>query len=333
MKKIFFHTRLEKRLPAVNRCLSQRGIALLTVLWVLTILMVIVLSFSLIARTETYATLSFKEGIERKFMAEAGIERGIMELYYRNLYKNQTVELEGREIWKTDGTPYSSQIGNGVYLVRIRDESGKIDINAANDLVLKNLFVNLGVQPDDADVIVDSIMDWRDPDDLHRLNGAENDYYRSLPNPYDAKNAKFDTLEELLLVKGITHAILYGSGEQKGAVDFLTIHAKTSRINVNAATKEALMAIPGMTPEVADAIISFRETKEMNSQDFMGIVGENYNFMLPYITTSGTSTFTIDASGHTANAEGGYAIRATIMISSIDQYTYLYYKSPVTFKP
>ncbi|MDP2753256.1 MAG: DUF559 domain-containing protein, partial [Nitrospirota bacterium] len=59
-----------------NTVASPKGIALLLVLWVLTILMVISLSFSFMARTETYSTLSFKEGIEKKFIAEAGIERG-----------------------------------------------------------------------------------------------------------------------------------------------------------------------------------------------------------------------------------------------------------------
>lgn len=312
---------------------SQKGIALLIVLWVLTILMVIVLSFSFTARTETYATISFKGGIERKFIAEGGIERGIMELFYRNFYKNQSVELEGREIWKTDGTSYKGQIGDGFYLVRISDESGKIDINTASEVILKNLFLNLGIESDEVDTIVDSIMDWRDSDDLHRLHGAESDYYMSLPNPYIAKDAKFDTLEELLLVKGISQAILYGSGEKKGVIDFLTVNSKDKRINVNAATKEVLMAIPGMTPEIADAIITLRESKEMHEQDIMGIVGENYKFMLPYITTAGTSTFTIDASGHKENEKGGYAIRATVTVTTNDKYTYLYYKSPMTMKP
>ncbi|MCK7509483.1 MAG: hypothetical protein MZV70_39250 [Desulfobacterales bacterium] len=56
---------------------SQDGVALLIVLWVLTMLMVIVLSFSFMTRTETHATLTFREGIEKKFLAESGIQRAI----------------------------------------------------------------------------------------------------------------------------------------------------------------------------------------------------------------------------------------------------------------
>ncbi len=312
--------------------ISQKGIALLMVLWVLTILMVIVLSFTFMARTETHATRSFKSGIEKKFLAEAGIERGIMELFYRGFYKNQPLELEGREIWKTDGSPYTSQIGDSYYTVRIIDESGKVDINTVSDVVLKNLFVNLGIQIEEADIIVDSIMDWKDQDDLHRLHGAENDYYMSLPNPYKAKNAHFDTLEELLLVKGMTPEILYGNSEKKGVIEFLTVNSKLKQINVNAAAKEVLMAIPGMTPELADGVISFRQNKEISLQDIQGILGENYKLMSAHIITSGTGMFTIDASGHKENEKGVYGIRATVTISGQDQYKCVYYKSPASIK-
>jgi type II secretory pathway component PulK len=137
----------------------QSGIALMTVLWIMTILLVIVFSFSYMARTETLSILSFKDGMERKFTAEAGIERGIAELFYRNVYKNQSVELEGKEVWKIDGTPYTGKLGSGYYTVRITDDSGKIDINNMTDasaIIFKNLLTNSGVSAEDADIIGDS---------------------------------------------------------------------------------------------------------------------------------------------------------------------------------
>jgi general secretion pathway protein K len=311
---------------------SQEGIALLLVLWVLTILMVIVLSFSFMARTETYSTLSFKEGIEKKFLAEAGIERGIMELFYRNVYKNQPLVLEGREVWKTDGTSYKAQTGDGYYTVKIIDESGKVDINTVSDVVLKNLLISSGVQEEEIDTIVDSIMDWKDPDDFHRLHGVESDYYMSLQNPYKAKNANFDTLEELLLVKGMTSEILYGNSEKKGIINFLTVNSKINRININAAPKEVLMAVPGMTPEFADMIIDYRGTKEITNIQEIGIPAETSNLMAPYISITGSNTFTIEAVGYKGSGKGGYAIRATVTISGNNKYTYVYYKSPTSIK-
>lgn len=303
---------------------SQKGIALFTSLWILTILMVIVLSFTYMTRTETLASLAFRQGIEKKFLAEAGVERGIMELFYRKMYRGQTTILEGMEVWKTDGSPYTVKTEDGYYIIRLTDEAGKVDINRTPEVILRNLLANLGLKLEDVDIIADSIMDWKDEDDLHRLNGVESDYYMSLSNPYKAKNADFDTLEELLLVKGITPEILYGNNGKKGIFDFLTVNSKNERINVNAAPKEVLMAT-GITPEIADAIISSRgNTEGLNLQE-LGVPPEASK----YLTSGDSNTCTIDAVGFKGNEKTGYAVRATVTITSNDKYKYVYYKSPV----
>jgi general secretion pathway protein K len=326
-------------MPGSRDCDSQSGIALIMVLWVLAILMVIVFSFSFMVKSDTLSTLSFKGGNERRLLAEAGLERAIMELVYRNTYKDQTVELEGREVWKTDGTPYTGKLGSGYYTVRITDESGKIDINKMTDssaIIFKGLLTNLGVSGSDADIVADSIMDWRDADDFTRIHGAESDYYQSLQNPYKAKNADFETLEELLLVKGVTPEILYGSNNKKGLIDFITIWSNVESVNVNAAPKEVLAALPNMTPEIAEAIITYRQNKEIKGiEEIQGIVGGNYQAMAQYISVSGTDVFTIDSSGGKENEKGVYAIRATVMLTTgTDEktHTFIYYKSPVAIK-
>ncbi len=125
------------------------------------------------------------------------------------------VLVEGGEIWKVDGRPYSGQLGDGNYVLKITDESGKLNINSAPEIVLRKLIEIMGIEGTDIDTVADSIMDWKDKGDLHRLNGAKSDYYLSLPNPYKAKNADFDTLEELLLVKGVTRELLYGDGGKR----------------------------------------------------------------------------------------------------------------------
>ncbi|HXX57401.1 MAG TPA: hypothetical protein VEI96_05315 [Thermodesulfovibrionales bacterium] len=329
---------------------SQEGIALLLVLWVLTILMVIVLSFSFMTKTETSATLSFKDGIEKRFLAEAGIERGIMEVFYRTVNKGQTVILEGLEVWKTDGTPYSDQIGDGSYTVRIIDESGKINLNGLSDgnaIILRQLLINMGVQEDNVNIIVDSILDWKDPNKgMHRLNGAGDEYYESLPNPYEAKHADFDTLEELLLVKGMTPDILYGNAEKRGLIDFLAViptsaapaagggfpgaaagAAVGALININAAPREVLLAVPGMTPEIVESIMSFRETKEIQNPQAEGGIPQD---SVKFFSTSGNGPYAIEAVGHREKEKTGYTVKATVALDGNNKYHYLSYKSPAT---
>jgi general secretion pathway protein K len=314
---------------------SQKGIALLIVLWVMAILMVTVFSFSLMSRAETYGTLAFKETEEKKYLAEAGIERGIMEIINMSVNRNQSLTLVGKELWKADGTAYTTDTGGGGYIVRITDESGKIWLNGLteeNSIVLKNILISQGTSPENADSVVDSILDWKDTDDLHRLNGVESDYYMSLPNPYKAKNANFDTLEELILVKWITPEILYGSDKTKGIIRYLTLYGNTAKININAAPREILASIPGMTAEMVDQIIALRTSAEISSEeDVKNIVGANYSLMVPYISFGSTNSqgiYTVEATGYKGSPQKGYSILATITFESRQKYRYLYYKMP-----
>ena len=126
---------------------SPRGIALLIILWVMTVLTVMAFSFTVMTRAESYGTLAFKEEMEKKLLAEAGIERGIMEIIYRSINRNQAVVLEGMEAWKLDGTAYTVDMGGGGCAVRIIDESGKISLNGLTDssgIVLKKLLIQPG---------------------------------------------------------------------------------------------------------------------------------------------------------------------------------------------
>jgi general secretion pathway protein K len=321
---------------------SQRGIALLLVLWILSVLMVIAMSFSFTTRTDGYSAMAFRAGVENRYLAEAGIERGIMEVVYRSLNMSQKVIMEGKEILKTDGRTYYGQMANGSYLFRVADESGKININVLTDdtgVVLKNLLIQSGVASETTDIIVDSILDWEDADDLRRLNGAESDYYLSLPVPYRAKDGSFETLEELLLVRGITPEILYGGDREKGIHRFLSLApASTFAININVAPREVLMAIPGMTAEIADMVISDRESDDPAAlkkmmDDIQAGLGPKYALVSPYLRTGDSNTYSIEATGYRESARQGYAIRTVVTFEGNRRYRYLYYKSPAEREP
>jgi DNA uptake protein ComE-like DNA-binding protein len=95
----------------------------------------------------------------------------------------------------------------------IMDEASKVNINMAPRDVLMKL-------PRMTDEIADSIIDWRDADDAVTGGGGESAYYQSLQPGYACKNGPFDSVEELLLVKGVTPEILYGEdANQNGVLD------------------------------------------------------------------------------------------------------------------
>ena len=324
---------------AIEIMSAKSGVALIIVLWVMTLLIVISLSFSVMARTEVYSTITFKEQIINKYLAEAGMQRAIMEIFFRNVNKNKQINFEGEELYRTDGTFYHGEIGNGYYKISINDESGKININTMTDssgIILDNLLVNSGVEKETADTIVDSILDWKDADNLTRLHGAEDDYYMSLANPYKAKNANFDSLEELLLVKGVTPEILYGNEEKPGLINFITLYSNTSTININTAASEVLKAIPFMSDDDVHLIMNYRnaDNTPKDGTNIQTVLAGDYAKISQYISTSDSNVYAIEALGYLEkdNDKKGYPLKAIIILEGNDRYRTLYYQSPANIK-
>ena len=253
---------------------SQQGAALMLVLWVIVLLTAIVTEFAFFMRTEANITRNFKEETEAYYAAVAGIELAKEEIL--SIKDQMYLDENGILIFGEKKPERKGSLGNAAYSYTLIDGDGKININSATPEELRYIFRLSGTDGTELDTIVDSILDWRDPDNLHRLNGAEEDYYQSLSKPYSCKDGPFDTVEELLMVKGITPMILYGSKEDskyKGIAEYLT--AKSSGIiNINTADRVVLEAKFGSA--VSENIIMQRTAGPMLSPMAGGVVKSIY---------------------------------------------------------
>jgi general secretion pathway protein K len=258
------------------------------------------------------------------------VERAVLELLYRQDVMKAGTAAE-IPVWRTDGAAYSVPLNNGFYTVRITDEAGKLDINQLTDIssiVLKTLLINAGTDAQSADIIADSILDWRDADELHRLNGAESEYYMSLPIPYKAKNAPFDSVDELLLVRGMTPEILYGTPERSGVAQFLTVHSPAAKISVNVAPLPVLLAIPGMTPDSVQNIVAWRESPgNKSASELKELLGSSFSQAEPYMAAGESPIYTVESTGYSEGGKKGFGLRAVVRIFPEGRYQYLYYKT------
>ncbi len=204
-------------------------------------------------------------------------------------------------LWVPNREPYSVKVGNIDCDVYLYDENGKLNINGLND-ENREIFITFlgkkGVDVLDADVIVDSLLDWIDPDDLTHINGAEDKYYESLPEPYKAKDASFSSIEELMLVRDVTPEIF------ESIRDEITVYGdKQITINVNFTTKELISSIPGLSDGIADELISYiEESGPIQKVDdlreifwSLGIIGDSFEKIRPYFTVDQSSFVTIRA--------------------------------------
>ena len=267
------------------------GMAVILVIWIVVILMAMVGEFTYSMRTEINITRNFKEEEEAYQLAIAGIEQAKLELLSVNdlrgihFGEDKVLILDPEDEVLPER---KRELGRGSFEYTITDEDGKLNINGATQEQLKSVFLDSGVEAEDVDTIVDSILDWIDTNDLHRLNGAEEDYYQSLDKPYSCKDAPFEAIEELLLVKGMTTEIFYGShavkktsGAEKeedeagfsGVVNLMTV-VGAGPININTSPEPVLTAVLGET--VADTIIPQREISPLLNAVSNGKVDSQY---------------------------------------------------------
>jgi general secretion pathway protein K len=200
----------------------QTGMALLLVVWLLALLAAIAAEFMSSARVRAFAERNKRDDLEGLALALAGLrsaEAFLDDDKITGLSLDADGQLQVHRKGVTDPVPASAKnvpLGDGAYSWRIGDEDGLVNINRATPAQLASLLQQCGMGPgSERDTVIDSILDWRDPKGPHHLNGAEEDYYRSLDPPYSCKDGPFDVVEELLLVRGVTPQ-LFSGGEVDG---------------------------------------------------------------------------------------------------------------------
>lgn len=256
---------------------DERGVALVVVLWIFIFLFVVAFDFSSSVREEGMAAHRYAEETESYYLALAGFQQGLFRLLERPASGNPAAGT-GSSLTQVsqivDGSWSEGNLGEGVYRVRLVDEGGKINLNRVDDVALRSILTNLGVEEPRRSILVDSILDWRDEDDLHRPNGAESDYYLSLSPSYTAKNGNFDAVEELLWVRGVTPQLFYGSEERVGLRDIFTVESLHDRINLRTASAEVLHAVVGIPLEKSRAFVEERKKlSEKTISDLLSLLG------------------------------------------------------------
>lgn len=238
---------------------GERGFALLLILLVLALVAVVSAEFAYSMRLEAAAVRAYKNGLIGGHLAEAALEQAIREIVgdvplvvesddgLLTFYTADRRELPRLKREK-------SELGGGQYTYRITDEEARLNINASPPDRIDRLLLALQLDKSVRDTIGDSIQDWRDANEEHRVNGAESDdYYLKLPVPYRAHNANLESVTELLQIKGITPAIYNGNKERPGLADLITVRG-SGPVNMNTAGPYVLEALGLSSAEISEIV-------------------------------------------------------------------------------
>ncbi|HMB86356.1 MAG TPA: general secretion pathway protein GspK [Methylomirabilota bacterium] len=240
----------------------DHGFVLIAVLLTLTLMAVIVTELAFAARLEASMVRSYRDRVLARHLAEAAVQQAMREI----ATPSQVAALDetGQLVFyralpgQTTPTPLPAlprvrvALGPGEFSYRLIDESARLALNLGADR-LGRLLEALGVERAERDIITDSVQDWRDADELHRLHGAESDFYLALPVPYRARNGNIQDAAELRQIRGVTSELYAGAGDRPGLGELVTA-AAVNTVNLNTASPLVLKALGLSEAEIADVV-------------------------------------------------------------------------------
>lgn len=192
-----------------SRACRQRGTILIVTIWIITLLAGMALVFAHTMRVETQATGNRIYQVQSRELVNGAIA-------YAQALATEAIDTSLAEEPQAVGddwivliTPDHEQDDRVSY--GMIDEAGKLNLNTATVEMLAKL-------PGMTEELVAAIVDWRDGDSEVSNNGAEDEYYLMLEEPYAAKNGPLESIDELMLVKGFTRQIIYGEDTNRNGV-------------------------------------------------------------------------------------------------------------------
>ena len=277
---------------------DERGMALIMVIWVLALLSLMAASFLAQARSELRLAANLRERAAAEALAEAGVHLAVGRLL--------------AEHGATYPQRWTESLAGGSVAITLTDERGKIDLNEAEPALLASLFESAGVSARAATDLAAAVADFRDPDHASATGGAEDADYP--PGSGGAKDARFETVDELLQVKGMTPSL------HARLADLVTVHSTLATIDPLIAAEGALQAVPNIDRaelakflavrrKVTPALEAPRGSNETASNQRRTSAFAQLQAALPqrnsvesYFAIEGTAarTFTISAEGRTA---------------------------------
>lgn len=244
--------------PGAAHGRGRAGFALPAAIFFLVAVSLLLLDLSLRSRAARELSWSAGREVGARMAARAGVAHALVRLRAlgREGFAHGGPERTRARWNRLDDealTVSATLQGGGAYRVALSDGSAKLPLNDATEPELRSLFLAAGASPDEAEIAAQSVLDWRDADDLHRGRGAEwDDYYRTRRLGHRPRNGPFATVAELANVRGLDRLYPWVSG--------LVTVSGAGRVNLNTAPPPVLRALPGFTDEAVRAVVARRES-------------------------------------------------------------------------
>jgi general secretion pathway protein K len=233
-----------------------RGFIVVAVLWILAALSALVLIYL----TYVTNTAIVVGGSTDRVQADA-LATGAVELAAYQLTAVQ------QDLRPTSGT-FNVKIGTARVSVTFRSEAARIDLNAASKEMLVGLIIGLGGTPSNAAGYADRIIAWRTPT-ARPDDDPENSSYRTAGATYTPRHAPFPQSEELWLVRDVPALVV------ERMLPFVTVFSNMPSINILDAAAQVVAALPGMTPENLQTVLTQRGDPRLDPRSLVAMAGNS----------------------------------------------------------
>lgn len=226
---------------------SERGAALLAVLWVIALLIGLVAGASLLLTQDLDAAAAKRQVFRARMLAESALAIAMNDVQPDDpLLRRQITEDEEYEVQMTgeDGL-----LNPNILLQREDRET------------LRRVFRYWGMTLPQADELIDLLIDWVDADDFRRLKGAEKKEYGRTGKPF---NRPFRSIEEMSMVRGM-EIVEQAYPEWR---TWFSVYA-SGALDLNEARPEVISAVLGVDMRAAQSLHRTRLGRDgvRNTQD------------------------------------------------------------------
>lgn len=257
---------------------KEKGAILIIVIWIVAAIAIISAILSLRVKVNVRNNAFIKMKTEGFITIHGAIQKAI----YYHLIKPRLPDLTEEEKLQNS---YEYEI-NGI-TVKIKEIpiSSKLSLKNTRQDLLKQIFLNYVESEEEAVAIISSIKDWQDSDNLENIHGAEDSYYTNLDYPYYTKNKPIENLKELLLIKGITPEMYYGTDKYPGLRNIFTMYDTGSKVDINTCSPD-MFKVFGIDEDTINEILEKREQKPFKSMTELNefLDSETVNQLTKYFT-------------------------------------------------
>ncbi len=222
----------------------DEGFILVAVLWLLGALATLAIIYSLYVKETAAGFVDHNERLQAEALVMSGIELAVYRLIEMPRRHPSFGKFTFRQGSATVGTAFAA-------------ENGRIDLNFAAKDLLAGLFAGLGADQQAAQNFAERIVAWRTPV-TPGASDIEVSLYQSAGKPYGPRRGPFQTVDEVELVTGLPPEFI------GRALPYLTVYSGQGAINLLSAPPAVIAALPGMTPDRLQSLITTRANAGAN---------------------------------------------------------------------